>query len=267
MAAPNYGYNQQQPAQQTPQQQETTSRVTMKYQGDDGFSFKKYLALGGIALVVILVGGFLWNWVNSPMLVTVSGTGEISAPVDSATVSFVLSSSAGTSSEVISSVESKAQGITTLLSAQGIADEDIAQSQVNVVPASTLVEGATGYQASITMGAKTVHVSDVDGLINLLYSNGASLVSQPVVSIEDREALEDQALADAMREAKEDAKEIGRKNLKFIRKIVAVSQSTPTSTSTVTTRPDALTGSNQPESLNTGVIKVRQTVTVSYKMW
>jgi uncharacterized protein YggE len=264
MAAQNFSYNQQQAPQQ--QQSPPSGRATMNYE-NDGFNFKKYLVIGGMLLVLIFIGGFIWNWVNSPMIVTVSGTGEVKAPVESATISFGLTSSASSSSEAISLVESKVQRITSLLTAQGISDEDIAESQVNVVPASTLVQGATGYQATISMGAKTMHVSKVDDLINLLYSNGASVVSQPILSVEDRDTLENQALDEAMQEARADAKEIGNNNLKFIRKIVLVSQQAPTGSSSITTKPDTLTGTNQPESLNTGVIKIRQTVTVSYKMW
>jgi uncharacterized protein YggE len=260
MAAQGYSYNQQ---QQNPHSGNVKS---MNYQ-DDRFNFKKYASIGIIALVVIFVGGFLWNIINSPIIVTVTGTGEVSASVDSATVTFVVGSSSGTVSEAINSVESKKQNFINLLTSQGISEQDIAESQVNVVPSSTLVQGATGYQATITMGAKTVHVSKIENLINLLYSNGAALVSQPVVSTDKKDELEKQALDMAMKEAKSKASQIGTKNFKFIRKIVAISQSTPTGSSTVTSKSDDLLGNTDTQTLDTGAIKVRKTVTVSYKMW
>lgn len=238
----------------------------MKY-GDSEFDFKKYLKLAILALLVLLVGGFLWNWVNSPMVVTVTGTGEVSAPAEAATITFSITASDVDSSNAINIVRARAESIREILKARGIAQEDIVESQVRVVPASTLVQGASGFQAVITMGAKTVHVEDLSNLISTLYSSGASLVSQPVLSAEEREELEQTAFDEALKDAKRQAARIGTKNLKFIRKIVAISQATSPSTSTVTSKADVITETQSQVAATSGVFKIVKAVSVSYKMW
>lgn len=226
-------------------------------------SFKKLFI--SFFLVAILI--FLWQWINSPMLVTVTGTGEASVPATNATISFTFSSSAGTPQEAISNINAKALSFREFLKTKGIAEGDIAEGQVTAVPAGLVTQGAQGYQANISMAAKTIHVTDISSLISDLYVNGALVVSQPILSVEDQDKLEEDALDVAMRDAKDQAGAIGIKNLKFIRKIVAVSQATSSNTSTATTKADALTEANSATAASNGVFKIVKAVSVSYKMW
>ena len=231
------------------------SRFSMKYSNG---STKKYL-LGGLAIVIGLI---LYVWITSPMVVTVTGTGEVAVPAESATLSFSVSGSDATPNGAINAVKTRANAIRATLVSSGIAESDIAESQIRVVPASAVTQGATGFQAVITMGAKTVHVADNAGLIANLYSSGASLVSQPVISVDNKSELEQQAFEAAMKDAKKQAGAIALKNLKLIRKVVAVSQVTSPSTSTVTSK-----GETTAEATQSDTFKIVKAVSVSYKMW
>lgn len=239
------------------------SRMTMRF----GAGPKQYLIYALLGLVGIIVIGFLWTWVTSPMILSVTGTGEVSVPAEAATVTFSLSTSGESASVAAAGVKAKAASIREILKASGIAEEDIYETQASVVPSAAVIQGGTGYQASISMGAKTVHVSGVNDLVSTLYSGGATIVSQPVVSVENKGELEQQAFNDALKDAKSKAGKIASKNLKFIRKIVAMTQITSPTTTTVTSKADLLTETESDAAVLNGVFKIRKTVSVTYKMW
>ena len=232
------------------------SRFSMKYASVS--NGKKFL-LWGLAFIL---GLMIYIWINSPMVVTVTGTGEVVVPAESATLSFSVSASDANPAGAIAAVKARAEVIRTMLIGSAIAQSDIAESQMRVVPASAVIQGASGFQAVITMGVKTVRVSDTASLISSLYASGASLVSQPVISVDNKEELEQQAFQEALNDAKKQAGAIGFKNLKFIRKIIAVSQVTSPSTSTVTSKGETTAEATQPY-----VFKIVKAVSVSYKMW
>lgn len=228
----------------------------MKY--DSSSPVKKYL----LWLILGVLGLAIYTWMTSPMVVTVTGTGEVSVPAESATLSLSVNGSDSTPNGAIAAARAKASAVRAYLVGSGVAESDIAESQIRVVPASAVTQGASGYQAVITMGAKTVHTADSASLIANLYANGASLVSQPVIGVDNKADLEQQAFNAALKDAKSQAAKIGLKNLKFIRKIVAVSQVTSPATSTVTSKGEVTAEAVQPDTF-----KIVKSVSVSYKMW
>ena len=217
-------------------------------------------------LPLIFLFIIFWQWVNSPMIVTVTGSGEVNVPATNATLTFSLSANENSPEAAINSVTTKANTIRQMLLGNGISEEDITQSQVYALPAGLSVAGATGFQAAIAMSAKTVHVTNVTELISSLYSTGAGAVSQPVLSVENEQALDAQAYESAVKNAKSKATGIGNKNWKFVRKIIAVSSQSSGVTSTSTSKADTLTGANNVNAAN-GVFKITEVVSVSYKMW
>lgn len=224
---------------------------------------KKYfilLALGVIAMVI-------WIWLSSPMVISVSGTGEVSVPAETATVSFTLSSNDSNPQSAVSAVSTKADSVRAFLISRGVAEGDIAQSQVTAVPASLVTAGTSGFQATINMALKTTHVSQISSFVSELYANGALVVSQPVLSVNNQRDLEDEALESAIKNANTQASSLALKNWKFIRKIVSINQSTSGNTSTSTTRADTITESNSAIAAQNGVFKIVKGVTITYKLW
>lgn len=222
------------------------------------------------ALVVLVGAVFLmifWTYINSPMLVTVTGSGEVSVPATNATISFSVSATDNSVSSAVSAVQGKADSMRNYLKSKGIAEGDIAQSQVTAVPAGLVTPGAGGFQATISMAAKTIHVSEVGGIVSDLYTNGALVVAQPILSVQSEDQLNQQAFNSAMKDADSQAAKIGYTKWKFIRKIVSVSQVTSPTTSTSTIRADVLTGANNQVAATNGVFKIVKAVSVSYKMW
>lgn len=239
-----------------------TATIKKQTNNNGSFSIKKILVLSGIVLAFML----FWNWLNSPMLVTVTGTGEVTVSAESATLSFIISSTDASPTNAISSTTSKTENFRDTLKNFGIAEEDIVESQIEVLPTST--DGTSlSYQATITMGAKTVHTESVTNLISTLYSNGAILVSQPIVSVEEQDVLEQQAIDEAMKDAKKQAGKIALKNWKIVKKIVAVAQASSGAASTTTSKADTLTQVENPEAAQSDVFKIVKAVSVTYKMW
>ncbi len=226
---------------------------------------KKLFGVIGMAVAVIVIG-FLWTWATSPMIITVNGIGEVTVPAEAATISFTVQASSNTAQGAIEQVKNSSTAVTQILIASGISQSDIAEAQVTVVPATTAQAGV-GYVASITMAAKTVNVANINNLIATLYGSGVTLVSQPVLSVEDKDDLEQRALDLAMKDAKKQAGSIAWKNLKPIRKIISITQASSSSTSTATSKADAETEATTEDGAINGVFKIVKAVSVSYKMW
>lgn len=232
------------------------SRFSMKYGSMGG---PRKFIFGILTVLLLLV---IYTWISSPMVVTVTGTGEVTVPAESATISFSVSASDATPAGAIAAVRARVAAIRATLISSGIAESDITEAQIRVVPASAITPGATGFQAVITMGAKTVRVTDTPTLVTNLYSSGASLVSQPIVSIDNKEVLEQEAFDAALKDARSQAGKIALTNWKLFRKIVAISQVTSPATSTVTSK-----GETTAEAAQSDVFKIVKAVSVSYKMW
>lgn len=227
------------------------------------WDLRKYLLVSLLAIFL----GLVLIYVTSPMLVTVSGVGEVSVPATNATVTFTLAANDANPQGAISNVNARALAMRSYLAGKGIAETDIAESQVTTSPLALAVAGATGFQSVITMAAKTTSVSDISTLVAGLYANGAAIVSQPILTVENQEDLEDQALELALADAKEEAKVVGLMHWKFFRKVIAVSQASSGSSSTATTKADTTTAASDAVAAQNGVFKIVKAVSVGYKMW
>jgi len=220
------------------------------------------MVFGSIAAIMIF-----WVWISNPMLITVTGTGEVSVPATNATISLTLASTDNSISTAVTSLQVKADAMRQFLITKGVAEGDIAQSQVTAVPAGLVTAGASGFQARISMAAKTTHVADVSSLVADLYTNGALVVAQPVLSVENQSKLDQEALDKALKDANSQAFKLGLKNWKILKKVVSISQVSSPTTSTSTTRVDSATEDANTVAAINGVFKILKAVSVSYKLW
>ena len=216
---------------------------------------KKYL--GYLVLFVTLI--VVYQWIASPMVVTVAGTGEVSAPAETATLTFTLSSNGEIPQFAADKIKATTNKIKESLTAGGIPNSDIYEASTVILPAATITAGATGYQATLNMGIKTAKVSNLDSLTASLYTLGASVVTQPILSIGNKEKLESQAYDLALADAKKQANTVASKHWKFMKKTVLGQDSTPTTASTVTRKAESFA--------QIRLINISKTLSVSYKMW
>lgn len=208
--------------------------------------------------VAIILTAFMINWIYSPLVVTVTGTGELTVPASSATISLTVTATDATVRGAIEQTKARSANLRQVLRANLIEEKDIMESQVTAVPAAAYTAGASGFQASLNLGATTSDVNGVDNLVAALYNAGAAVVAQPVLSADKQEELEAKALDQAMADAKKQAAGMARQNWKLIKKIVSITQASSGSTATVTTKAESLGGNE---------FKIAKAVQVVYKMW
>ena len=211
-------------------------------------------------LLLLIPAFFLWMWATNPMVVVVDGIGEVEVPATSALLTYSVLGQGTVPASAINDANNKV--IATEVVLQNIDQGNMSKSQVQVAPSA-----AGGYQAVISVGAKTSDVSALQDLISKLYAAGAIVVSQPILSVNEPKAYEDQAFALALKDAKQKAGEMGNKNWRFIRRMTGISQTGASSTSTSTKSPDIAPQTDNPGTVGSSVFKVSQAVTVSYKMW
>jgi uncharacterized protein YggE len=236
--------------------------VTSQGTGESKLNSRNIVA----AIIVVTVGLIVWAWYSNPLVVTVTGTGEVSVPAQNATLSFIVSSSSVNINDAIGGVNTKAVQVKTAISSFGIGEEDITQTQVSVIPPTLIGGGATNYSATITLTAKVSDYSTVNNLISTLYAKGADYVSQPVLSVDDPQKLESEALSLAMKDASKRANEISLKSLKFLKKRVVLTQVSSPATSSTTTKTTSAQADITAQPTGDS-FKVTKVVSVTYKMW
>lgn len=225
--------------------------------------WKKYIAYS-LAVLVLL---FAYSWIMSPLVITVTGVGEVSAPAENAVLTFSLISNKDNPAEAVNDVKLSATKVKESLKSFGVGDSDVYESQVTVVPASVVVSGASGFQATLSMGLKVNSITNLDSLTSSLYSLGAVVVSQPQLSVKDSKKVDNEAYELALKDAKSKANMAALKNWKLIKKIVLIQESQTPATTTVTKQANDIDSAELNVDPNTGLIKFSKVLSVSYKMW
>jgi uncharacterized protein YggE len=216
--------------------------------------------IGGIVLLVVIM---VYLWWSSPLIVSVSGAGEVKVPATMAEISFQLVESNASPVVAVTNLQGKVDQMRKILTESGVEASDVVVSQPKVVPSAMVVASATGYTATLSMGGKTIKVNNVAQISAMLYEKGAALVAQPTLSVGNQKEYEDQALQAALRDAREKATSLGLKNFKFIRKEAAITQSDAQTSTTVSSQ-DKTVGMQQAA---TDSITIAKAVSVTYKMW
>jgi uncharacterized protein YggE len=227
------------------------------------FPWKRYLSYSLAVLLLI----FAYSWITSPLIVTVTGAGEVVAKAETAALTFTLTTNSENPQAALASIKNSSNKIKESLKTSGVAESDIYESQTTVVPASAVAAGATGFQATISMGIKTSMVNSLDSLTSQLYGQGAFVVSQPVLSVGNIETLEKEAYNLAIKDAKKKAASTALSNWKLLRKVVLIEQSQTQPSSTVVNKAGAIDQVEKNLSPDDGLIKISKVVSVSYKMW
>ncbi len=212
----------------------------------------KWTWLIGLAVIVSVVFGM---WIFSPTEVVVTGVGKVSVPATSATFNVTVSSVNESASATLSDLRTKVSSIKKSLSDINIGAENITETQITLTPSAAIVASGKGFQATSTLTVKTANVPMVSEIVVNMYASGAAVVSQPVVSVEDQDKLEAQALKGALKEAKKSLR--STVGLRPIKKIVAIQQASSGNVATTTKIVED----------NKGTFEVVKAVSVTYRVW
>lgn len=218
-----------------------------------------------MAAAAIVIGGWLWHWATTPLVVSVTGTGSVSVPAEKAVFTVTISAVDANLTSAVSQVRDRVSTLRQILETEGILSNEISEGQLQVTPAGALVAGATGNQAVVTLTVETPYVNEVSDLVVRLYQSGATIVSQPVVLAENQADLENQALKEALKEAGSNAASLGHSKWKFFRRAVSISQ-TSSGQAATSTKAAFAEGGEDIVATN-GTFEIVQAVSVVYEMW
>ncbi len=206
----------------------------------------------GLAVIVIVAFGM---WVFSPTEVTVTGVGKVSVPATEATFNVTLAASNDVAGDALAGLRSKVEVVKGKLSEAGINADNVSETQVTLTPSAAIVANAKGYQALTTLTVKTKNVPVAADLVVEMYKNGATVVSQPVVAVDQLEKLEKAALKEALDKAKTSLSDtVG---MRPVRKIISIQQASSGNVATTT----------KEVADNKGEFEVSKAVSVTYRVW
>ena len=155
---------------------------------------------------------------TAPRTLSMSGSGEMRAAPDSATLSAGVSSSAPTAAAALAANNARMQKVLAALKAQGIADRDMQTGNFSVSPQyanATPNEPnqpprLTGYQVSNQLQIRLNDVAALGPTLDRLVAAGANPVNSINFAIRDSAALLNEARAKAVADARGKAQTYAR---------------------------------------------------------
>ena len=219
--------------------------------------WKKYLSY----LLAVLLLIITYSWITSPLVMSVTGVGEVSVPAENAVLTFTLASNKVSPSEAVTDVKNNITNVKNSLKNLGIGDSDVYESQVAVTPSES------GFQATVNMGLKVNSISNLDQLTTSLYGMKAIVVSQPQLSVKDSQKVQDEVYQIALKDAKSKANKMALKNWKLIKKIVLIQESETPTTTSITKQANEADQTELNIDSSTGLIKFSKVLSVTYKLW
>jgi uncharacterized protein YggE len=140
---------------------------------------------------------------------TVSGTGQVGAPPDMATVRLGVSTDAGTAAEALASNNIAMERVTSHLEAQGVEARDIQTSTLNLGPRyrqrSDGAPEAEGFEARNIVSVRVRELDRLGAILDAVSNDGANTLEGLNFGLSDPQPLSDEALrlavADARRKA------------------------------------------------------------------
>jgi uncharacterized protein len=176
--------------------------------------FRTILLLAGVLLVAAAIAGVAQprlghSATSSPgTVITVTGTGTVDATPDQASFDFGVTTNGATAAEALRRNASHARAIIYALRKAGVHAADIQTTQVSLWP-QTSSDGRTiiGYQASNSVQVKAA-IGKAGTLVDAAARAGANNIDGPNLDTADKSALYNQALKQALVEAKGKAQAI-----------------------------------------------------------
>lgn len=193
--------------------------------------------LGVLVLAALLAAAFLSGCqtkvVTAPAsqqinTVTATGNGKAYAAPDEATMSFGVTKRNANAKKALSGASSAAEKITAAIKKAGVAKQDIQTSNVSVYPQQTERNGKpviTGFEASIQVTVKVREIGDLGGIITAANDAGSDTISGPSFSIAEDSPYRDDAIAEAVDDARTAAEAMAKAAKKRVGEVLNISSS------------------------------------------
>ena len=218
----------------------------------NSLSNRKSLKVPIIVLSVLLICFFLYNSYQSKQIVStisVTGVADVTAKPDS--VSFVVTN-VNLATDVSRGVAVGEVNINKLIEIT----KEIGGSDIEIKKTFYQVAEATsGFSVANAFSVKTKKIENVDSIIDKLYSNGATTVSNVTFKSEDIQNVETQLRKKVFQDAKDKASRIAKSSGKRLGKIISITDDGTSNTSSIK---DMQSGD--------GLISISKSVSVVYQL-
>jgi uncharacterized protein YggE len=136
--------------------------------------------------------------------ITVTGTGEIRATPDRATLTFSVQNNAATSEQALEANAADVRRVINALKGAGVAPKDLKTEHLDVSPRYDVdkVDGARGFTASSSLTVSNQPLDRAERLSGVAVAAGADTVSGPSLSVADSDAQYRRALERAFDDAR-----------------------------------------------------------------
>ncbi len=223
-----------------------------------------------ILLLLLAGGGLIYQYSssnNSSTLLTVAGEGKITAPPQVAQFTITYVANGNTANDAINSEKTmRKQLIDTLSNLYGVNPADIQESYPRVVPPSATNNTVNLlYQAVNTLNVNYKKLQTLDSAIAKLYEVGGNDISVTniVFTTQNPRDLEDQAIANAIKDGEGRALKMAATTGKTLGKLVSVTGQQTQAVGTVSTQANPLSNGNVSTP---GEIELTRTVTLVYEL-
>lgn len=227
---------------------------------------------------------YIGSGVSATNTITVSGEGEANAVPDTATFSVTVQETAKDVKTAQDAASKKSNAVVDYLKGEGIADKDIQTADYSVYPqyeySSAVCSGGycppgkqtlTGYQVSQTITVKVRDTEKAGDLLSGVGAKGVSQVSGLSFTIDDEDALQQEARDEAIAKAKGKAEQLARSLGVHIVRVVGFSENgsypMPYAYGRGGVAMDAMeTKAQSAPALPTGENKIISNVTITYEI-
>lgn len=180
-----------------------------------------------IIYVVVCIGNeikqgrYIGQEIESQNNITISATGEVYAKPDLALASFTVVTEKKTVGEAMRENTEKMNKVVSFVKEQGIKDKDLKTTNFNIYPQYEWRKGETcvppcpegkrvltGYEISQSLQVKIRDLEKIGDIIQGATEKGANQIGDLQFTIDQRDEFEKQAREQAIKEAKDKAKEL-----------------------------------------------------------
>lgn len=168
------------------------------------------------------------NAIPDGTVLDVSATGTVIATPDIATVRAGVVSQGATAAAALSDNATRMAAVVRALKSAGIADRDMATSQVSLSPQYRYGENQppviTGYQATNSVSVKFRQINRAGAVLDALVASGANQIDGPSMSLAEPDAALDRARENAVARARARAELYARAAGLQVSRIVSISE-------------------------------------------
>ena len=201
--------------------------------------------------------------------VTVTGTATIKAAPDEAVVSLGVQTQANTAQGALTENAVRMTAVLNALADEGIDKSDIATSYVSLYPTyGQNGQEVTGYQASNQIDVTVRDLSKVGRVIDAAVGAGANLTNGITFQLSDQNQGVNQALADAVKNARDKAETLAAAGNASLGDVVTIQEGTPPSVypPIMYDRALAAGAASTPTPIQPPTLETQVTVTVTWAL-